>query len=112
LLPFPVSAHSLSAQTAKPLSPPVPGKPGLTGQAVVVEKETTVLRFAKDGSSVRTLSVSEHIVSDAGVRSAGIVSIPFAALTETVTFDSVRVHKPSGEVIETPTGDAQEVPLR
>ena len=47
----------LSAQTAKPESPAVPAKPDLTGQAVVVEKEATVVRFSKDGSSVRTLSV-------------------------------------------------------
>jgi hypothetical protein len=56
----------LSAQTANSVSPPQPGKPDLTGQAVVVEKEATVVRFSKDGSSVRTLSVTEHIVSDAG----------------------------------------------
>jgi hypothetical protein len=78
---------------------------------VVVEKDDTVLRYAKDGSSVRALSITEHILSDAGVRSSGIISIPFAALTQTVTFDSVRVRKHSGEVIETPAGDAQEVPM-
>jgi len=114
----------LAAQTPKPaVAPPtearVPIKnlpviaktpPDLTGEVLVIEKEDTVLRFAKDGSSVRTLSVTEHIVSDAGVRDAGILSIPFAALTQAVTFDSVRVRKPSGEVIETPAEDAQEVP--
>jgi hypothetical protein len=101
----------LSAQTAKPASTPVAVKPDLTGEAVIVEKDETVVRFAKDGSSVRTLSITEHILSDAGVRSSGIISIPFAALTQTMTFDSVRVHKPSGEVIETPVEDAQEVPM-
>jgi tetratricopeptide (TPR) repeat protein len=100
----------LSAQTPKPVSAPQT-QPDLSGQAVVINKEEAVVRFAKDGSSVRTEFVSEQILSDAGVRSAGIVSIPFAALTETVTFDSVRVRKSSGEVIETPPGDAQEVPM-
>jgi Domain of Unknown Function with PDB structure (DUF3857) len=46
-----------------------------------------------------------------GVRSSGIISLPFAALTQALTFDSVRVHTPSGEVIETPVEDAQEVPM-
>ena len=103
----------IAAQTTKPASTPAPvaAKPDLTGEAVIVEKDDTVLRFAKDGSSVRTLSITEHILSDAGVRSSGIISIPFAALTQTLTFDSVRVHKPSGEVIETPVEDAQEVPM-
>jgi hypothetical protein len=103
----------LSAQTSKPASAPAAtvAKPDLTGEAVIVENDDTVLRFAKDGSSVRTLSITEHILSDAGVRSSGIISLPFAALTQTLTFDSVRVHKPSGEVIETPVEDAQEVPM-
>jgi hypothetical protein len=76
---------------------------------VVVEKDDTVLRYAKDGSSVRTLVVKEHILSEAGVRDAGILSIPFASSAETVTFDYVRVREPSGEVVRTPAGDAQEV---
>ena len=114
----------LAGQSAKPAVAPstearIPVKnlpvfakspPDLTGEALVIEKDDTVLRFAKDGSSVRTVSITERIVSDAGVRDAGILSFPFAALTQTVTFDSVRVHKPSGEVIETPAEDAQEVP--
>ncbi len=104
----------LAAQTAQPAPTPpaaAAAKPDLAGEAVVIDKNDTVVRFAKDGSSVRTLFIAERIVSDAGLRSAGIVSIPFAALTETVTFDSVRVRKPSGEVIETPVEDAQEVPM-
>ncbi|HEX6773095.1 MAG TPA: DUF3857 domain-containing protein [Acidobacteriaceae bacterium] len=104
---------ALSAQTAKPASQPpsAAAKPDLSGEGVVIEKEETVVRFAKDGSSVRTLFVVERVQSDAGVRSAGIVSLPFAALSQTLTFDSVKVRKPSGQVIETPTQDAQEVPL-
>src|SRR4051794_4967490 len=116
----------LAAQTVKPSTAPqsdgvrIPAKnlpvltkapPDLTNEAVVVEKESALVRFAKDGSSVRTLSVTERILSDAGVRSTGIVSIPFAALNETVTFDYVRVRKAAGEVIETPVEDAQEVAL-
>jgi tetratricopeptide (TPR) repeat protein len=116
----------LAAQTPKPASAPpsngvrIPVKnlplfaktqPDLTGEALVIEKDDAVVRFAKDGSSERTISITEHILSDAGVRDAGIVSIPFAALTQTVTLDSVRVRKPSGEVIETPAEDAQEVPM-
>ncbi|HEY3988694.1 MAG TPA: DUF3857 domain-containing protein [Acidobacteriaceae bacterium] len=116
---------TLSAQTVKPSAPspsgtaiPVKNLPilaksqaDLTGEAVIVEKDETVVRFPRDGSSVRTVSVTEQIQSDAGVRSAGILSIPFAAQTETVSFDFVRVRKPSGQVIETPAGDAQEVPM-
>jgi uncharacterized protein DUF3857 len=103
----------LSAQTAKPASAPVATvtKPDLTGEAVVVEKSAIVLRYARDGSSVRTLTVVAHVLSDAGVRKTGIITFPFSSLTETLTFDFVRVRKASGEAIETPVEDAQEVPM-
>jgi tetratricopeptide (TPR) repeat protein len=103
----------LSAQTAKPASAPVATvtKPDLTGEAVVVEKSAIVLRYARDGSSVRTLTVVAHVLSDAGVRETGIITFPFSSLTETLTFDFVRVRKASGEAIETPVEDAQEVPM-
>ncbi len=104
---------SLAAQTAKPASAAAATvtKPDLTGEGVVVEKSTIVLRYARDGSSVRTLTVVAHVLSDAGVRKTGIITFPFSSLTETLTFDFVRVRKASGEVIETPVEDSQEVPM-
>lgn len=82
---------------------------GLSGQEIVVEKTSLVVRYAEDNSYVRTLVVKEHVLSDAGVRDAGILSIPFASMAETVAFDYVRVRKPSGEVVVTPADDTQEV---
>jgi tetratricopeptide (TPR) repeat protein len=113
LLHLPAFLPSLAAQTVKPASSPAATatKPDLTGGAVVVEKSTMVLRYARDGSSVRTLTVVAHVLSDAGVRETGIITFPFSSLTETLTFDFVRVRKASGEVIQTPVEDAQEVPM-
>ena len=101
----------LVAQNAKPSSvpPTVAAKPDLSGQEAVVEKTSLVVRYAEDNSCVRTLVVKERVLSDAGVRDAGILSIPFASAAETVTFDYVRVRKPSGVVVVTPVDDAQEV---
>jgi hypothetical protein len=101
----------LAAQSAKPaVAPPTAtAKPDLSGQEAVVEKTSLVVRYAEDNSCVRTLVVKERMLSDAGVRDAGILSIPFASAAETVTFDYVRVRKPSGEVIVTPADDAQEI---
>jgi hypothetical protein len=100
----------LSAQTAKHVAvKPSLTKPDLSGEEAVMEKTSLVVRYAKDGSRTRTLAVKERVLSDAGVRDAGIVSVPFASATETVTFDYVRVRKPSGEVLDTPAADAQEV---
>jgi tetratricopeptide (TPR) repeat protein len=111
----------LAAQTPKPAAAlpagdripvknlPILAKPDLSGQEAVMEKMALVVRYAKDGSCVRTLTVREHVLSNAGVRDAGIVSIPFASSAETVTFDYVRVRKPSGELVETLAEDAQEM---
>ena len=77
----------------------------------MVEKASTIVRYAEDGSSTRTFSMTEHVLSDAGVRNAGILSIPFASSTETVTFNYVRVRKPTGEVVETPADSAEEIPM-
>ncbi|HEX6494730.1 MAG TPA: hypothetical protein VF018_04555, partial [Acidobacteriaceae bacterium] len=72
---------ALTAQRPKPSAPPAAGestpaknlplltqaKPDLSGQEAVMEKMALVLRYAKDGSNVRTLTVREHVLSDAGV---------------------------------------------
>jgi hypothetical protein len=69
LLPFPVFCPFSFRPDREASVSAVPGKPDLTGQAVVVEKETTVLRFAKDGSSVRLNealpmpSQSDHVIT-------------------------------------------------
>ena len=59
----------LAAQTAQPALTPLAAaaaKPDLAGEAVVIDKNDTVVRFAKDGSSVRALFIAERILSDAG----------------------------------------------
>ncbi|MGB9416823.1 MAG: DUF3857 domain-containing protein, partial [Acidobacteriaceae bacterium] len=122
-LPILLAAQAPTSSVAPPAGEKIPAKslpvpekgvkspPDLTGEAVVIEKSSIVIRYARDGSSVRTLTVVAHVLSDAGVRKVGIVSFPFSSQTETLTFDFVRVRKPSGEVVETPTDGAQEVPM-
>ena len=102
---------SLSA--ALPDTPATTKKPApdLSAEAIVVEQSEVIVHFARDGSSVRTWRMRELVQSDAGVRTVGIVSVPFAALTQTLTFDYVRVRKPSGQVVLTAVDGAQEVPL-
>lgn len=105
-LPVLLAAQTVKSTAARAITK---SKPDLSGQEAVIEKMSLVVRYVEDGSCVRTLVVKERILSDAGVRDAGILSIPFASAAETVTFDYMRVHKPSGEVVETPAADAQEV---
>jgi hypothetical protein len=105
---LPVSA----SQAATPDTPsPATKALDLSAEAIVVQQSDVIVHFARDGSSVRTLHARQLVQSDAGVRSVGIVSIPFAALTETVTFDYVRVRKLSGQVVPTAIDGVQEVPL-
>ena len=53
----------LAAQTAQPAptrAAAAAAEPDLSGQGAVVEKIASTIRFAKDGSSVRTLAVMEQ----------------------------------------------------
>ncbi len=95
------------AQTTKPAAK----QPDLSGEAIVVEQMHTVVRVTRDGSSTRTFQLKARVLSDAGLRDAGTVTTAYASSHETSTIDYVRVRKPDGTVVDTPTGDAQEVPL-
>lgn len=83
----------------------------LAGEAVVVEQMSNVIRVAADGSDARTFEMKVRVLSDAGLRDAGTVTIPYSSSRESVTLDYVRVRKPDGRVVETPADDAQELPL-
>jgi tetratricopeptide (TPR) repeat protein len=97
-------AWTLTAQSAAK-------QPDLSGEGAVIEQMHTVIHVARDGSSLRTFEMKARVLSDAGLRDAGTVAIPYSSMRETVTIDYARVRKPDGKLVETPADDAQEVPL-
>ena len=95
------------AQPAAPASPP----PDLSGESIVIESLQNVLRIAADGSVTRTTTLRARMLSDAGVRENGVLSIAYSSSRETPVIDYVRVRKPGGAVVNTPVGDAQDVTM-
>ena len=105
LLLWPVALRPV-AQDAKKTS----SQPDHSAEAYVVEQRTQRTRFENDGTSVRDFSERVRIQSDAAREQLGVVIFGYEKSTETVAIDYVRVHKPDGTTITTPTDDAQDMP--
>ncbi|WP_035346972.1 DUF3857 domain-containing protein [Edaphobacter aggregans] len=104
------SGDGVVTRTLKVELPPGEVKRDYSAESIVVEQLSTVYRFAADGTGVREISAVTLIQSDAAARQYGVLTFPFAGNNERVEFEYVRVRKPDGSVVETPAGDAQEMP--
>ena len=104
LVVFAFAAHAKVTAQASPAS-----KPDYSKEPYVIQSASTKLLFQNDGkySSDETLRVL--IQSNAGLQAFGILHFPFAYQSQTAEWSYVRVRKPDGSVIETPTGDVMEV---
>ncbi len=91
----------LMAQAPKPS--------GYSQEAFVFEERTTQITFANDGTSEQKGLFRVRVQSDAGVQALGVVTIPYEQSTQQVDIDYVRVRKPDGTVVPTPTDDMQDV---
>ena len=61
------------------------------------------VRFEADGKSQRELTSRVRIQSESAVRSLGLLTYSFASSFETLDVVCVRVRKPDGSVVETPS---------
>jgi tetratricopeptide (TPR) repeat protein len=77
-------------------------------ESAVIERQVTRVRFENDGTSVRDITTSVRIQSEAGVQSFGQVIEGYSSDIETLEAEYVRVRKPNGDVIETPKQNAQD----
>ena len=59
----------------------------------------TVVRFESDGTGSRETVSTIHIVSEAGVKQFGLLTIGYSSAIEELTFPYVRVRKPDGTMI-------------
>jgi tetratricopeptide (TPR) repeat protein len=72
--------------------------------------QTTHLRFAADGSSVKTQATSIKVLSEAGVHTWGVLAFAYAAENEHIDVHFVRVHKADGSNIATPAQSVLDLP--
>ena len=90
--------------TAKP-----GGVDAYANEPFVVERIQTTARFEADGKNQRELTTRVRVQSEAAVKQFGLLVYPYMGSFEKLEVVYVRVKKPDGTVIETPTSDAQEL---
>jgi tetratricopeptide (TPR) repeat protein/transglutaminase-like putative cysteine protease len=83
--------------------------PDYSKEASVIEEDSIQVEFQNDGGSTRKSSGRVRIQSEAGVKKFGVLEFPFQASSETVDLDYVRVHKPDGSTVSTPSDNAQDL---
>ena len=79
-------------------------------EAIVIERNETSYRMHADGTGERTQHERLRLQSEGAVRQFSVLSFSYAAASETPHLTMVRVHKPNGTSIDTPTADAIEMP--
>ena len=100
---------SIRPNTATP-TVPIAEKADYSGESFVIEKYSTEVTFAADGTGERLITVAVKVQSDAAVRQFGVLEFPYESRNERVDFVYVRVKRADGSVVATPDADAQDQP--
>ena len=99
----------VSSVTAAQPRPPAQGS-DYSKEAFVVAHYVTRAIFHDDGNSVRETSAVVHVQAEAAMQSLAVLRFQYSSSYETVDIDYVRVRKPDGAVVVTPTYNVQEMP--
>jgi hypothetical protein len=81
-------------------------------ESVVVERMETTIQMNADGTGQRDTHVVLRIQSAGAAQQVGDLTFPYASANETLQIKYVRVKKPDGTVVETPAGDAIDMPAQ
>jgi transglutaminase-like putative cysteine protease/tetratricopeptide (TPR) repeat protein len=100
----------LPAQATSAASVPQPATTAYSGESSVFEHLSRVYRYAADGTGSREISGVIAINNAAAVKAYSVLPFPFASSAEHVEIDYIRVRRPDGTILVTPTTDAQEMP--
>jgi transglutaminase-like putative cysteine protease/tetratricopeptide (TPR) repeat protein len=98
-------AAAFSQTATKPSSPE-----NFQKEALVFERSDTAIRMHADGTGERVMHVWLRLQSEGAARQFGVLSFSYAAANETPHITLARVHKPGGEIIDTPVEDAIDMP--
>ena len=107
LLPL-VSSAQKAAPAAKIVPPPA--TPSFSDQALVFERYDTTYRMHADGTGERDVHVVVRVQSQGAAQQFGVLTLIYASANETPTIQLVRVHKPDGTTVDTPSSDAMDMP--
>jgi len=89
---------------------PTETEPDYSHEAFVSEQDITRVTFENDGTSIRESSARIRIQSGAGVQRFGVLTFPYENSTQTLDIDYVRVRKPDGTTVPTPSDSVQDMP--
>jgi predicted Zn-dependent protease/transglutaminase-like putative cysteine protease len=90
--------------------PPVSKASDYSSESYIVQKYSTDVTYAADGTGERVITAQVKVQSDAAVRQFGVLEFPYESRNEHLDFAYVRVRKPDGSVVATPDTDAQDQP--
>jgi tetratricopeptide (TPR) repeat protein len=79
-------------------------------EAFVSEQDITHVTFDNNGTSIRESTARIRIQSGAGVQRFGVLTFPYESSTQTLDIDYVRVRKPDGTTVLTPSDSVQDMP--
>jgi hypothetical protein len=99
------SANKSAAAPAKVDTPA-----DLSKEALVVEKYSQKIRYESDGTGTRETYARVQIHADAGVKDMAVLTFTYTAASQTTSIEFVRVIKPDGKIVETPSYNAQDLP--
>ena len=83
--------------------------PDYSKEAVVIQEFTRDISFADDGTCLTEQTTVLRIQSEASVRQYGVLTFRYSRDNESVDILYVRVRKPDGTVVPTPTDNVQDV---
>jgi tetratricopeptide (TPR) repeat protein/transglutaminase-like putative cysteine protease len=79
-------------------------------EALVYEGMVTKVTLESNGIGSREQTVRVRVQSDAGVKQAGVLTFPYESYSTTIEIPYVRVRKPDGSVVDTPTENILDMP--
>jgi tetratricopeptide (TPR) repeat protein len=101
------SEHTLTI----PLKPNAqPNAPEYSKEAYVIDQYDTSATFQADGTWQQVATVVVQVKSQAGILQFGNLSIPYESRNQKVEFAYIRIRKPDGSIVETPSAYTQDMP--
>jgi hypothetical protein len=93
-----------------PSTAAAPDKPDHSQEAYVIERWAKKVQFQNDGTLTADSAMRVRVQSDAGVKHFGVLNFPYQQANERHEIDIVRVIKPDGKEVRTPTENFQDLP--
>ena len=93
-----------------PQTTPQGTAPDYSKEAYVIDRYDISATFQAEGTWQQVATVVVQITSQAGILQFGNLSIPYESRNQKVEFTYIRIRKPDGSIVETPSAYTQDMP--